>query len=143
MQPEIMAIFHNAATGGTGTSPEIMDSGHDSNHFSSPPIAEQQSHQIPQHSDPEKAFETTETMDSKHHHDEATGHSTHDSDSPASENELPADEEKKPVNPMMDPSQFPDGGAKAWLTVAGASACMFVSFGWINCVGIFQNYYQT
>ena len=51
--------------------------------------------------------------------------------------------DKPPINPMMDPTSFPDGGAKAWLTVAGSSACLFVSFGWINCVGIFQNYYQT
>lgn len=42
-----------------------------------------------------------------------------------------------------DPTSFPEGGAKAWLTVAGASACLFVSFGWVNCVGIFQEYYQT
>jgi hypothetical protein len=41
-----------------------------------------------------------------------------------------------------DPSSFPDGGTKAWLTVAGCSACMFVSFGWVNCVGLFQNHYQ-
>ena len=51
--------------------------------------------------------------------------------------------EKPPPNPWMDPKSFPDGGAKAWLTVAGASACLFVSFGWVNCVGIFQEYYQS
>lgn len=51
--------------------------------------------------------------------------------------------EKPPVNPWMDPKSFPDGGAKAWLTVAGGSACLFVSFGWVNCIGVFQNYYQT
>jgi hypothetical protein len=51
--------------------------------------------------------------------------------------------EKPAANPWMDPRSFPDGGAKAWFTVAGASACLFVSFGWINCVGIFQDYYQT
>lgn len=51
--------------------------------------------------------------------------------------------EKPPQNPWMDPKSFPDGGAKAWLTVAGASACLFVSFGWVNCVGIFQEYYQS
>lgn len=57
----------------------------------------------------------------------------------------PEDVEKveKPVNPWMDPSSFPDGGSQAWLTVAGAAACLFVSFGWVNCVGIFQDYYQT
>ena len=51
--------------------------------------------------------------------------------------------EKPPPNPWMDPKSYPEGGAKAWLTVAGASACLFVSFGWVNCVGIFQDYYQT
>lgn len=47
-----------------------------------------------------------------------------------------------PINPMH-PSQFPDGGPKAWLCVAGASACLFCSFGWINAVGVFQNYYES
>ena len=51
--------------------------------------------------------------------------------------------EMPPVNPWMDPKSFPDGGGKAWLTVAGAAACLFVSFGWVNCVGVFQDYYQT
>ena len=60
---------------------------------------------------------------------------------PASQ-EMVADK-KPPLNAWMDPSSFPDGGATAWLTVAGASACLFVSFGWINCVGVFQDYYQT
>lgn len=48
----------------------------------------------------------------------------------------------KPVN-SNHPSQFPDGGPQAWLCVAGASACMFCSFGWINVVGVFQQYYQA
>lgn len=51
--------------------------------------------------------------------------------------------EMPPANPWMDPKSFPDGGGKAWLTVAGAAACLFVSFGWVNCVGVFQDYYQT
>ncbi|KAK4111487.1 MFS general substrate transporter [Canariomyces notabilis] len=38
---------------------------------------------------------------------------------------------------------FPEGGAQAWLTVSGASACLFVSFGWVNCAGIFQQHYQA
>lgn len=53
-------------------------------------------------------------------------------------------EPQKPAgNPWMDPKAFPDGGATAWLTVAGAAACLFVSFGWINCVGVFQEYYGS
>ena len=51
--------------------------------------------------------------------------------------------EKPAPNAWMDPKSFPEGGAKAWFTVAGASACLFVSFGWVNCVGIFQDYYQA
>ena len=49
---------------------------------------------------------------------------------------------KLPLNPM-DPSSFPDGGPAAWLTVWGSLAILTISFGWINCVGIFQEYYET
>src|ERR1700744_5614306 len=78
--------------------------------------------------------------------------------------EQPAQTEApKAVNPWADPSSFPDGGAQAWLTVAAASACFFVSWGlvflisrlsccrnganfwrsrWINCIGVFQDYYM-
>ncbi|KAF2237332.1 MFS general substrate transporter [Viridothelium virens] len=45
--------------------------------------------------------------------------------------------------PAFNPADFPDGGAKAWLVVAGCWCCLFVSFGWINCIGVFQAYYQT
>ena len=51
--------------------------------------------------------------------------------------------QKPAENPWMDPKDFPEGGAQAWLTVAGSAACLFVSFGWVNCVGVFQEYYQT
>lgn len=40
------------------------------------------------------------------------------------------------------PSVPPDGGAKAWLAVLGAWCCLFCTFGWINCIGIFQTQYQ-
>jgi hypothetical protein len=40
------------------------------------------------------------------------------------------------------PHIFPEGGTRAWLTVAGAAAFLFVSFGWVNSIGIFQQYYQ-
>ena len=38
---------------------------------------------------------------------------------------------------MMDPKSYLEGGSDAWLTVAGCSACLFVSFGWVNCIGVF------
>ncbi|KZF20525.1 major facilitator superfamily transporter [Xylona heveae TC161] len=55
------------------------------------------------------------------------------------------DEAPPPISekPVDSQDVFPEGGRKAWLTVAGASACLFVSFGWVNCVGVFQDYYQT
>lgn len=34
---------------------------------------------------------------------------------------------------MHHPSQFPDGGLKAWMAVVGGFACLFCSFGWVNC----------
>ena len=46
-----------------------------------------------------------------------------------------------PKNPYTDPASFPDGGAEAWLTVAAAACCFFVSWGWINCIGVFQDYF--
>ncbi|OCT47942.1 hypothetical protein CLCR_04095 [Cladophialophora carrionii] len=52
-------------------------------------------------------------------------------------------EAPKAATPWADPSSFPDGGRQAWLTVAAASACFFVSWGWINCVGVFQERYMS
>uniref|UniRef100_A0A8H7K4V0 Major facilitator superfamily (MFS) profile domain-containing protein n=1 Tax=Bionectria ochroleuca TaxID=29856 RepID=A0A8H7K4V0_BIOOC len=37
----------------------------------------------------------------------------------------------------------PDGGTAAWLVVLGAWCTSFCSFGWLNSVGIFQEYYQN
>ncbi|KAJ6014890.1 hypothetical protein N7540_009481 [Penicillium herquei] len=38
---------------------------------------------------------------------------------------------------------FPDGGLRAWLVIIRAFFGLFTSFGWGNCVGEFQAYYQT
>ncbi|TKA61019.1 hypothetical protein B0A55_11444, partial [Friedmanniomyces simplex] len=43
----------------------------------------------------------------------------------------------------FDPRQNPDGGLQAWLCVFGGFCVLFCSFGWINCIGFFQEYYQT
>ncbi|PNP54672.1 hypothetical protein FNYG_15615 [Fusarium nygamai] len=40
-------------------------------------------------------------------------------------------------------SAAPDGGLTAWLVVLGAWCTSFCSFGWINSVGAFQEYYQN
>ncbi|KID82968.1 Major facilitator superfamily domain, general substrate transporter [Metarhizium guizhouense ARSEF 977] len=42
-----------------------------------------------------------------------------------------------------DDDDFPDGGLEAWLVVLGAWCVSFCSYGWINSVGTFQEYYQT
>lgn len=36
----------------------------------------------------------------------------------------------------------PDGGTTAWLVVLGAWCTAFCSFGWLNSIGVFQQYYQ-
>ncbi|KAJ5963702.1 uncharacterized protein N7479_003578 [Penicillium vulpinum] len=56
--------------------------------------------------------------------------------------------EKGPEEPLEEvpnaaPPSVPDGGLQAWLTVAGASVALFVSFGWVNCIGLFQAEYET
>ncbi|KAF7160151.1 hypothetical protein CNMCM5623_005666 [Aspergillus felis] len=58
--------------------------------------------------------------------------------------------EKGPDQPTAEapkaappPASVPDGGLQAWLTVAGASIALFVSFGWVNCIGLFQAEYET
>jgi MFS family permease len=44
--------------------------------------------------------------------------------------------------PGFAPADFPDGGREAWLTLLGAWCCLYCSFGWINCIGIFQEVYE-
>ncbi|KAJ5733877.1 MFS transporter asaE [Penicillium malachiteum] len=53
---------------------------------------------------------------------------------------------EKPSAPPAGPPGFgppPDGGRQAWLTVLGGFCGLFVSFGWINCIGVFQTYYES
>lgn len=55
----------------------------------------------------------------------------------------------KEVDPEQVPvarpfgSDAPDGGLKAWLVILGVWCCSFCSYGWMNSIGIFQEYYQT
>lgn len=55
--------------------------------------------------------------------------------------------EKGPANAVviqegMKRSAPPDGGTKAWLTVLGSFAANMCSFGWTNCLGVFQAEYE-
>ncbi|KAE8150439.1 major facilitator superfamily domain-containing protein [Aspergillus avenaceus] len=45
--------------------------------------------------------------------------------------------------PGAPPGPPPDGGLRAWMVVLGAFCGLFVSFGWINCIGVFLDYYKT
>jgi hypothetical protein len=56
------------------------------------------------------------------------------------------DSPAKPQGPppgAFNPRDNPDGGLQAWLCVTGDFCILFCSFGWINCIGVFQDYYQT
>ncbi|KAI0595153.1 major facilitator superfamily domain-containing protein [Biscogniauxia sp. FL1348] len=39
--------------------------------------------------------------------------------------------------------ECPDGGVTAWLVILGAWCSSFCAYGWVNSVGIFQEYYET
>ena len=51
----------------------------------------------------------------------------------------PPDGEVKP----SDQEEASEGGTKACLSLLGASCAMFVSFGWVNCIALFQAQYET
>lgn len=40
-------------------------------------------------------------------------------------------------------AEVPDGGWKAWSVVFGGWCVLFASFGWVDCIGVFQTLYQT
>jgi MFS family permease len=46
-----------------------------------------------------------------------------------------------PPGSGFHPSDFPDGGLKAWLVVLGGWCGLFCTFGFVNCIGVFQEYY--
>lgn len=41
------------------------------------------------------------------------------------------------------PQDFPDGGRDAYLALVGGMCALFCTFGLINCVGVFQDYYYS
>jgi hypothetical protein len=57
------------------------------------------------------------------------------------ENNLPdaIPELKSTTNELPD---VPEGGTKAYLAILGAFTGMFVSFGWVNCIALFQAEYE-
>lgn len=47
------------------------------------------------------------------------------------------------LNTKPEEDESPEGGTKAWLSLLGASCAMFASFGWVNCIALFQAEYET
>jgi hypothetical protein len=45
--------------------------------------------------------------------------------------------------PGFNPADFPDGGMEAWLVVLGGWCALFCTFGFVNCVGVFVEYYAN
>ncbi|KIW86737.1 uncharacterized protein Z519_12650 [Cladophialophora bantiana CBS 173.52] len=43
----------------------------------------------------------------------------------------------------FEPETPPDGGWEAWIVVFGSFFAFMCSFGWLQCIGIFQDYYQN
>lgn len=57
----------------------------------------------------------------------------------------PKDGLPSPPNGLVKPDsgvEPPEGGTKAWLSLIGAFCAMFVSFGWVNCIALFQAEYE-
>ncbi|KAH7310203.1 major facilitator superfamily domain-containing protein [Rhexocercosporidium sp. MPI-PUGE-AT-0058] len=52
-------------------------------------------------------------------------------------------QEKAPSDQPPPVSDAPDGGFDAWLVVLGGWCTSFCSFGWVNSIGVFQEFYQT
>lgn len=46
-----------------------------------------------------------------------------------------------PVAGGINPADFPDGGWEAWLVVFGTWCGLFCTFGLVNCIGVFLEYY--
>ncbi|KPM37932.1 hypothetical protein AK830_g8623 [Neonectria ditissima] len=46
-------------------------------------------------------------------------------------------------NDHHDQSDYPEGGLQAWLVVAGSSATMFCTFGYLTGFGIYQSWYTS
>lgn len=54
--------------------------------------------------------------------------------------------EEKSGSVSVDPRSqvvIPDGGARAWICIAGSFISLFASFGTVNAYGTFQDYYSS
>jgi hypothetical protein len=80
----------------------------------------------------------------------ATGHLEEQQETPFTEEKARLNEDstvstaKDPTVHTTTPPALPpiDGGKDAWLSVLGGWFGFFVTFGWMNSIGVFQEYYQ-
>ncbi|KAJ5597219.1 Major facilitator superfamily domain general substrate transporter [Penicillium hordei] len=49
----------------------------------------------------------------------------------------------EPKSQAPGPPAAPEGGTKAYLSLLGGSLGLFISFGWVNCIALFQAEYET
>jgi hypothetical protein len=54
---------------------------------------------------------------------------------------VPAQKPSGGMPPGFAPADYPDGGLEAWLCVFGGFCALFCTFGLVNCVGVFLEYY--
>ncbi|KAL5090228.1 hypothetical protein Trisim1_004748 [Trichoderma cf. simile WF8] len=64
-------------------------------------------------------------------------------DAAADVEKAPSQQQPQGASAEPDFGPPPDGGLEAWMVVLGGFCTVFASFGWINCIGIFQDYYQS
>ncbi|KAL7787307.1 monocarboxylate permease-like protein [Trichoderma afarasin] len=64
-------------------------------------------------------------------------------DATADVEKAPSQQQPQGASTEPDFGPPPDGGLEAWMVVLGGFCTVFASFGWINCIGIFQDYYQS
>ncbi|KAL2060368.1 hypothetical protein VTL71DRAFT_9763 [Oculimacula yallundae] len=57
--------------------------------------------------------------------------------------DLPSDKENEVIEPTKPEDDYPEGGLRAWLVVAGAAGVLFCGFGHANAFGVYQEYYST
>ncbi|KAH8906507.1 putative monocarboxylate transporter [Coniochaeta sp. PMI_546] len=62
---------------------------------------------------------------------------------PAKQLQQETDSNSTETESLSNALDIPDGGVTAWLVVLGAWCVSFCSYGWINSVGTFQEYYQS
>ncbi|PON30109.1 hypothetical protein TGAM01_v201476 [Trichoderma gamsii] len=64
-------------------------------------------------------------------------------DAAADVEKSPSQQQQQGASTEPDFGPPPNGGLAAWMVVLGGFCTVFASFGWINCIGIFQDYYQS